>query len=66
MLFANEGVCGPPGAHLCFSPITERNSEGWQKASLTLRLTLRAIQPSSNGPMAKMFFSGICDAEDVV
>ncbi len=33
---------------MCFSPITERNSEGWQKASLTLRLTLREIQPPAD------------------
>ncbi len=39
----------------------------WQgtgkKASLTLRLGLRTIQPPENG---KYVFSGICDAEDVV
>ena len=34
-----------------------------KKASLTLRLELRAIQPPSNG---KYVFTGICDAEGVV
>ncbi len=34
-----------------------------KKASLTLRLELRTIQPPANG---KYVFSGICDAEDVV
>ena len=34
-----------------------------KKASLTLRLKLRAI---SRQLMTNMFFSGICDAEDVV
>ena len=37
--------------------------ETGKKASLTLRLELRAIQPPTNG---KDVFSGICDAEDVV
>ena len=34
-----------------------------KKASLTLRLELRTIQPPTNGKDA---FSGICNAEDVV
>ena len=34
-----------------------------KKASLTLRLELRTIQPPEND---KYVFSGICDAEDVV
>ena len=34
-----------------------------KKASLTLRLELRTIQPPANG---KYVFSGICDAENVV
>ena len=34
-----------------------------KKASLTLRLELRTIQPPANG---KYVFSGICDAEGVV
>ena len=32
-----------------------------KSASLTFRLVLRASQPIT---MSKMFFSGICDAED--
>ena len=51
------------GGYLRFSPIEEINSDGWQKASLTLRLELRTIQPLANG---KYVFSGIYDAEDVV
>ena len=34
-----------------------------KKASLTLRLELRTIQPPAN---VKHVFSGICDAEDMV
>ena len=39
------------------------NSDGWQRGSATASPMLRAIQPIA---MSKMFFSGICDAENMV
>ena len=52
------------GAHLRFSPVSEKNSDGWQ-IGLRYRFAY-CFARFSHQQMTNMFFSGICDAENVV